>query len=58
MELNINSDKQIIEWIANLKPPSYIWINIISMAMATNPKSEITNMIPCIEYIKNMRSDF
>ena len=58
MEWNINSGKLIIEWIAKRTPPSCIQVSIILMAMDTNPNSEVTKMIPCIKYIKNMRSCF
>ena len=56
MEWNINSDKLIFEWLANRTPTSCIWVKILSMAMATNPNSEVVKMIPCIKYIKNICS--
>ena len=58
MEWNIHSDKLILEFLPNCTPPSCILVIIIYMAMATNPKSEVAKMIPCIKYINNMRSDF
>ena len=57
MEWNINSDKIILEWLADCTPPSCIQFNIILMAMATNPKSEVAKMIPFIKCIHNTRSD-
>ena len=56
MEWNISSDKLIIEWFENCKPPIFIRANIISMEMATNPNPEVAKIIPCIKYINNMRS--
>ena len=56
MEWNINSDKLILEWLANRTPPSYIQVNILLVEMDTNTNSEVTKMIPCIKYIKNMHS--
>ena len=49
MEYNINSDKLILEWIANCTPPSCIQVNILSMAMDTNHNSKVANMIPGIK---------
>ena len=56
VEFNINSDKLILEWLANCTPPSCIQVNILSMAMDTYHNSEVANMIPGIKYIKNMCS--
>ena len=42
--------------IKHRTPPSCIQVNILSMAMATNPNSEVAKMTPCIKYIKNIRS--
>ena len=58
MEWNIDLDKLIHEWLENFTPKSCIRVNIISMEMATNTNPEVARMIPCIKYIKNMRSDF
>ena len=44
-EWNINSDKLILEWLANCTPPSCIQVNIISMTMANNPNPEVASMI-------------
>ena len=48
MEWNINPDKLIIEWIVNRTPQSCIQVNILLIAMATNPNSEVAKMVPCI----------
>ena len=56
MEWSINSDKLILEWLANHTPPSCIRVNVLSMAMASNTNSEIAKMIPCIKYINNICS--
>ena len=57
MECNINSDKLILELLANRTPPSCIRVNVLPVAMATNPNSEVAKMITYIKYINNMRSD-
>ena len=36
MEWNLNTDKLILEWLANRIPPNFIRVNILSMALATN----------------------
>ena len=41
MEWNTNSDKLILNWLANHTPPSCIQVNLISMALTINPNSEV-----------------
>ena len=47
MEWNTNSDKLIINWLANRTPPSCIQVNLILMALAINPNLEVVKEILC-----------
>ena len=55
MEWNINSDKLILNWLANRTPPSYIRFNLLSMALAINPNYEVVKDIPCVRHIQVLR---
>ena len=52
MEWNTNSDKLILNWLANCTPPSCIRVNLISMEMAINPNFEVVKEIPCVQHIQ------
>ena len=52
MEWNTNTDKLILNWLANRTPPSCIRVNLISMALATNPNFEVVKEIPCVRHIQ------
>ena len=54
---NLNSNKLILEWLANRTPPSCIRVNIISMTLTTNPNTDIANNVLCVKYIKNLQSE-
>ena len=56
MQWKSDVDKLIIEWLANRTPPSCIRVNMVSMALAINPKSEIVKEVPCVKYIRNLRN--
>ena len=46
----------ILEWLTNRTPPQCIRDNIVSMALALNPHSNIVKEIPCVKYIQDLRS--
>ena len=56
MQWKSNVDKLILEWLANRTPPSCIRVNMVSMALAINPQSEIVKEVPCVKYIRNLRT--
>ena len=47
-------DKLILEWLANRTPPECIRVNILSMAVAINPNSQVVTEIPCRKHIQNL----
>ena len=55
MEWNTKSDKLILNWLANCTPPSCIRVNLLSMALAINPKIEVVKEIPCVQHIQVLR---
>ena len=56
MEWNTNSDKLILNWLANGTPPSYIQFNLLSMALDINPNFEVLKEIPCVRHIQVLRT--
>ena len=52
MEWNTNTDKLILNWLANRTPPSCIRVNLLSMALAINPNFEVVKEIPCVRHIQ------
>ena len=52
MEWNKNSNKLILNWLANCTPPSYIRFNLISMALDINPNFEVVKEILCVQHIQ------
>ena len=52
MEWNTNSDKTILNWLANCTPPSCIRVNLLLMALAINPNFEVVKEIPCVRHIQ------
>ena len=51
-----NVDKLILAWLANRTPPSCIRVNIVSMALAINPNTNVVKEAPCMKYIRELRS--
>ena len=56
MEWNINSDKLIINWLANCTLPSCIQVNLLQMSLAINPYFEVVKQIPCVRHIQEIRT--
>ena len=56
MEWNTNSDKLILNWLTNRTPPSCIQFNLISMALAINPKFEVVKEMSCVQHIQVLRT--
>ena len=56
MEWNTNSDKLILNWIANRTPPSCIRVNLLLMTLAINPNFEVVKEIPCVRHIQVLRT--
>ena len=52
MEWNTNSDKLILNWLANRTPPSCIWVNLLLVALAINPNFDVMKEIPCVRHIQ------
>ena len=52
MEWNTNTDKLILNWIANRTPPSCIQVNLLSMALAINPNFELVKEIPFVRHMQ------
>ena len=52
MEWNTNSDKLILNWLANCTPPSCIIFNLLLMSLAINPNFEVVKKIPCVRHIQ------
>jgi len=51
-----NVDKLILAWLANRTPPSCIRVNIVSMALAINPNTNVVKEAPCTKYIRELCS--
>ena len=56
MEWNTNSDKLILNWLANLTPPYCIRVNLLSMALAINRNFEVVKEILCVQHIQVLRT--
>ena len=56
MPWTMNVDKLILDWLANRTPPSCIMVNIVSMALAIHPHSALVKEVPCVKYVRNLRS--
>ena len=52
MVWNTNTDKLILNWLANRTPPSCIRVNLLSMALTINPNFEVVKEIPCVRHIQ------
>ena len=51
-----NVDKLILAWLANRTPPSCICVNIVSMALAINPNTNVVKEAPCTKCIQQLHS--
>ena len=58
MKWNTNSDKLILNWLANRTPPSCIRVNLLSVALAINLNFEVVKEIPCVRHIQVLRTDW
>ena len=56
IEWNTNTDKIILNWIANRTPSSCIRVNLLSVALAINPNFEVVEEIPCVQRIQVLRT--
>ena len=52
MEWNTNSEKLILNWLANRTPPSCIRVNLLSMALAINPNFRVLKELLCVRHIQ------
>ena len=55
LEWNTNSNKLILNWLSGNTPPSCIWVNLLLVALAVNPNSEVVKEIPCVRHIQVLR---
>lgn len=56
MEWTARVDKLILEMLYNRTPPTCIQANILATARAFFPSGDIVKEIPCVKYIRNMRT--
>ena len=56
MEWTARVDKLILEMLYNRTPPTCIQANILAMARAFFSGGDIVKEIPCVKYIRNMRT--
>ena len=56
MEWTARVDKLILEMLYNRTPPTCIQANTLATACAFFPGGDIVKEIPCVKYIRNMRT--
>ena len=51
-----NTDKLVLDWLANRTPSLCIRVNNVPMALATNSNTTVGKEVPCMKCIQQLRS--